>query len=228
MLRHDLYRSVHKFIRRELLRFGEKLAQTDFRKIPDITVTKGAFDGIAFDLQMHAQKEEKYFTPLFEQRGVTVHEDIGCDHSKQQAELRKFQQIFEEVIGMESEEERIAKGQHICSLYDQFLSSNLLHFHQEETVLMPALWELYSDGELREITLISYRSMPTPVLLDSTSFFPVLNTLEKRDYLHDLREVCSHEIFLEIWKRALASEDCLTEDEKATFSLEFNLPIEDN
>ncbi|WP_375358792.1 hypothetical protein [Candidatus Tisiphia endosymbiont of Neophilaenus lineatus] len=65
------------------------------------------------------------------------------------------------------------------------------------------------------------------VLLDSSSFFPVLNFLEKRTYLQDLKEACSPEMFLEIWKRTLVSEGCFTNDEKSAFAIEFDLPLKD-
>ncbi|MFU7503207.1 MAG: hypothetical protein ACE1S7_07475 [Candidatus Tisiphia sp.] len=64
MPRYDLYRSIHKFIRKELYQFEEELGKTDFRKIAAVTDIKDSFDNIIFDLEMHAQKEEKYFTPL--------------------------------------------------------------------------------------------------------------------------------------------------------------------
>ncbi len=49
IVRYDLYRSVHKFIRKELYQFGEKLGTTDFRKILAITSIKDSFDNIVFD-----------------------------------------------------------------------------------------------------------------------------------------------------------------------------------
>jgi hypothetical protein len=226
MPRYDLYRSVHKFIRRELFNFGEKLGKTDFRRVPEIIVTKHSFDEIAFSLQMHARKEETYFTPLFARKGIIVPGSVAQDHVKQQVELEKFQSVFEEATGIEVEEARIVVGRRICSLYDQFLSHNLLHFHQEETLLMPALWDVYSDKELRQVTIDSYQSLPEHILLDSAVFFPVLNYHEKLTYLQDLSKACSGETFAEIWRRALASEDCFTDDEKSDFTKELNFPIE--
>lgn len=62
MPRYDLYRSVHKFIRKELYQFGEGLGKTDFQKIVAVTGIKDSFDNIVFDLKMYAQKEEIYPT----------------------------------------------------------------------------------------------------------------------------------------------------------------------
>ena len=226
MLRYDLYRSVHKFLRKELYQFGEELSKTDFRKIEAVTGIKNSFDKIVFDLKMHAQKEEKYFTPLFDKKGSTVHKHVEQAHFNQQDELMEFQGIFENAIKTVDDEERVIQGCHICSSYDRFLSNNLLHFNQEETILMPELWHLYSDKELQHVTVDSYRGMPEHVLLvGSSSFFPVLNFLEKRTYLQDLKEACLPETFLEIWKRTLVSEGCFTNDEKSAFAIEFDLPL---
>ncbi|WP_342279031.1 hemerythrin domain-containing protein [Candidatus Tisiphia endosymbiont of Myopa tessellatipennis] len=225
MLRYDLYRSVHKFIRKKLYQFGEELGKTDFRKIAAVIGIKDSFNNIAFDLKMHAQKEEKYFTPLFNEKGSTVHKHVEQVHYDQENELMEFQGIFENAIKTVDDEERVIQGCHICSLYDKFLSNNLLHFYQEETILMPELCHLYSDKELQQVTVDSYRGLPKHVLLDSSSFFPVLNFLEKRTYLQDIKEACSPEMFLEIWKRTLVSEGCFTNDEKSTFAMEFDLPL---
>ncbi len=227
VLRYDLYRSVHKFIRKELYQFGEKLGKTDFRKIGDVTSIKGSFDNIVFDLKMHAQKEEKYFTPLFNKKGSTVHKHVEQVHFNQQDELMEFQGLFETAIKTVDDEARVIQGCHICSSYDQFLSHNLLHFYQEETILMPELWKLYSDKELQQVTVDSYKGMPKHVLLDSSGFFLGLNFLEKRTYLQDLKEACSPEMFFEIWKRTLVSAGCFTADEKSAFAIEFDLPLKD-
>ncbi|WP_341756661.1 MULTISPECIES: hypothetical protein [unclassified Candidatus Tisiphia] len=227
VLRYDLYRSIHKFIRKELYQFGEKLGKTDFRKIEAVTSIKSSFDTIAFDLKMHAQKEEKYFTPLFNKKGTTVHKHVEQMHFNQQNELMEFQGLFETAIKTVDDEERVIQGCHICSSYDQLLSHNLLHFYEEETRLMPELWKLYSDKELQQVTVNSYKGMPKHVLLDSSSFFSVLNFLEKRTYLQDLKEACSPEMFFEIWKSALVSEGCFTADEESAFAIEFDLPLKD-
>ncbi|WP_094649432.1 MULTISPECIES: hemerythrin domain-containing protein [Rickettsieae] len=225
IVRYDLYRSVHKFIRKELYQFGGKLGTTDFRKILAITSIKDSFDNIVFDLKMHAQKEEKYFTPLFEKKQSIVHKQVEQAHFSQQNELVVFQGLFETAIKTVDDEERVVQGRHICSSYDEFLSDNLLHFYQEENILMPELWKLYSDKELQQVTIDSYKGLPEEVLLDSSSFFPVLNFFEKRTYLQDIKEACSPELFLEIWKRSLVSEGCFTTDEKSAFAIEFDLPL---
>lgn len=165
-IRYDLYRSVHKLLRKELCQFGEKLGKIDFRKIVAVTSIKDSFDNIVFDLKMHAQKEEKYFTPLFNKKGSTVHKHVEQEHSKQKDELMEFQGIFKNAIKTVDDEKRVIQGCHICSLYDKFLSNNLLHFHQEETILMPELWHFYSDKELQQVTIDSYRTLPKHVLLD--------------------------------------------------------------
>ena len=224
-IRYDLYRSVHKFIRKELYQFGEKLGKTDFRKIEAVSNTKDSFEGIVFDLTMHARKEESYFTPLFDKKGSTVHKDVEQAHFRQKDELQAFLELFETAIKILDDEERAVHGCHICSSYDQFLSKNLLHFYQEENILMPELWKLYSDKELQQVTVDSYKALPEHVLLDSSSFLPVLNFLEKHTYLQDLKEACSPKLFVEIWKRTLVSEDCFTSDERTTFATEFDLPL---
>ncbi|MCC8416298.1 MAG: hemerythrin domain-containing protein [Rickettsia endosymbiont of Gnoriste bilineata] len=224
-IRYDLYRSVHKFLRKELCQFGEKLGKIDFRKIVAVTSIKDSFDNIVFDLKMHAQKEEKYFTRLFDKKGSTVHKHVKQEHFNQQDELMTFHGLFETAIKTVDDEERVVQGLHICSSYDQFLSRNLLHFYQEENILMPELWKLYSDKELQQVTIDSYKGLPKHVLLDSSSFFPVLNFLEKHTCLQDIKEACSPELFFEIWKRTLVSEGCFTADEKYTFAIEFDLPL---
>ncbi|MCC8399193.1 MAG: hypothetical protein LN563_01220 [Rickettsia endosymbiont of Platyusa sonomae] len=106
-IRYDLYRSVHKFIRRELCQFGEKLGKIDFQKIVAVTSIKDSFDNIVFDLKMHAQKEEKYFTPLFDKKGSTVHKQVKQEHFNQQDELMTFQGLFETAIKTVDDEERV-------------------------------------------------------------------------------------------------------------------------
>lgn len=221
MPRYDLYRSVHKFIRREMFRFGEKLGMTDFRNKKAVTVTKESFDGLAFDLKMHALKEEKWFTPLFAAKGSDVSKITEADHANQESVLDTFKGLFNTALDAENVEAQLTQGNQIRSEYDKFLAHNLEHFHQEETVLMPELWKLYNDEELRQVTINSYKALPPPVLLDSANFFPVLDSTEKHTYLTDLKLACSQETFCEIWKRALSAQ-CFSPEETEQFYAEFS------
>ena len=227
MPRYDLYRSVHKFIRREMFQFGEKLGRTDFRNEEAVTGITKSFDDLAFDLTMHARKEEKWFTPLFTSKGSAVCEHTEKDHSDQPDVLAALQNLFKtalELLGSKDVEVQIAQGNHIRSEYDMFLSHNLQHFHEEETVLMPELWRLYDDAALHQVTIDSYKALTPPVLLDSANFFPVLDSTEKHTYLEDLQKACSQETFREIWQRA-TSAGCFTADEVFDFSREFGLAL---
>ena len=227
MPRYDLYRSVHKFIRKEMFRFGEKLGMTDFRNKESVTGIKESFNDLAFDLTMHAQKEEKWFTPLFKSKESTISDHTEKDHSDQPKVLEALQNLFKTTLELSESKDvewQIAQGNHIRSEYDKFLSSNLQHFHEEETVLMPELWNLYNDEELRKVTIDSYKALPLPVLLDSANFFPVLDPTEKHTYLADLKQACPSEVFNEIWQRA-NSAGCFTSDEALFFSTEFDLEV---
>jgi iron-sulfur cluster repair protein YtfE (RIC family) len=224
MPRYDLYRSVHKFIRREMFQFGEKLGRTDFRNKEAVAGIQKSFDELAFDLAMHAQKEEKWFTPLFTSKGSAVCQLTKKEHSDQPGVLIALQDLFKTAIEAEDVEAQIVQGNHIRSEYDKFLAHNLQHFYEEENVLMPELWRLYDDEALRQVTIDSYKALPPHVLLDSASFFPVLDPTEKHTYLEDLQKACPKEVFNEIWQRA-TSAGCFTADEASDFCSEFGLPL---
>lgn len=118
---------------------GEELSRADFRNKEAVAVIVKSFDNLAFDLTMHAQKEERWFSPLFTSKGSAVCNLIEEDHFNQPGVLVALQDVFKTALELEDVSAQIIRGNHIRSEYDKFLCHNLQHFHEEETVLMPEL-----------------------------------------------------------------------------------------
>jgi hypothetical protein len=207
-------------MRHRLFNFESIVAKTDFRKETQTDLVKQQFDDLLNLLKMHAEHEEKEHISLLKKKGSKLYDLILSEHHEQDILLEELNNCLVQLKTTNGQDTRKQMGYEFYLSYTNFISQYLLHLIHEERVIMPELWGLYSDDELRELTFSTYREMSVGDMEEMLkSLFPYINTCEKEVFLKDIKEG-TPEKFEEVWSLVSPTLDS---SEKDFITKELNL-----
>ena len=194
MQRINYYQTIHKTLRRLLFLFSIHLGRADFAQIMDCAALYREFNDLSALLLLHAEHEEKYFSPLINRRAPQLGQTTDDAHREQEATLTALLAEFGQLMAIDNES-RLLRAQPLYLAINQFIADYLMHLHAEETVIMPQLWAHYSDAELE---------IPLRQLLDGMGkesfkkslkqFLPAVNAQESKALLANCSEVEKREL----------------------------------
>jgi hypothetical protein len=184
--RHRLYRE-HKLVTAYLNDFTRLVGTTDFTDDAQVTVVIEALDGRIGLLTNHAKHEDDNIHVLLKVKGLQVYEDIEKDHRGHGVVFSRLTDMVETICTSANPEERVMMGHEFGLAWSHFEAQNLVHQYEEETVLMPALWEHCTDEELQAIDAKVYGTMsPDDMIGMVTALFPYMNADDHRFFLEDI------------------------------------------
>lgn len=187
-MHYQFYRE-HKYVSHALNDVERLIAKTDFR---DETQTRGALEAfrtLADMLRGHAQYENERLHALLEKKQSTLHIHAEEDHVSQEKELIDIESLLQGILKAKEDEERLILGYQLYLTYRKFVADELLHLHEEETVLLPELQRLYSDEELRQVEAETYRIMTVDEIQEMIDhLFPHMNPSDHAAFLADIEE----------------------------------------
>jgi hypothetical protein len=149
-MRYQFYRE-HKYVSAALNNVERLIAKTDFCNSKEVDSVNKAFQGLKEMLQGHAQYENERLHVLLTNRHSLVHVHAEEDHAHQDVQLLEIQELIDRISQATNDEEKISLGYKLYLTYRKFVADNLIHLHEEETMILPELQRLYSDEELREV-----------------------------------------------------------------------------
>ncbi|MDP1835024.1 MAG: hemerythrin domain-containing protein [Chlamydiales bacterium] len=188
-MRYQFYRE-HKFVSASLNDVERLIAKTDFRETKATEEAKSAFNGLTSMLQGHADYENSRLHTLLEKKGSQVHKHAEEDHAHQDGQLSELHGLFEKISAAQSNEQKIALGYQLYLTFRKFVSDNLAHLHEEETILLPELQRLYTDEELKQVENESYSVMTVDQLVEMLQhLFPHMNPADHEAFLADIRDL---------------------------------------
>lgn len=91
-------------------------------------------------------------------------------------------------------------GYQLYLTYRKFVSENLAHLQEEETLILPELQKLYSDSELQQVEAQTYHEMtPDQIISMLETLFLHMNTYDRKALLADILSL-EPEKFELIWE----------------------------
>lgn len=187
-MRYQFYRE-HKYVSHALNQLERLIAKTDFRESVQVQKVLEEFNSLSHMLDEHAKYEDSALHSLLRKRGSTVHEHIEADHQHQDEWFASLRCLLDKVISGNSSEEKLEWGYRFYLAYRKFVSDNLAHLHEEETIILPELHRLYSDDELRAVEFDTYRQMtPAEMAHMMEELFPHMNASDQEAFVKDLRD----------------------------------------
>lgn len=179
--RHDLYRAVHKGLRRGWALLLARLGADGTGS------TAAELRAIAALASAHLVHEESQIHTALEQRlpGATVR----LDHDHRDHEVR-LAEVLETLDAWEGAGPAERPGlAHVLYLRTAgFVAADFAHMEAEETELLPLLHAAFTDEELREIEGRIIAAIPPEQMLDFLRLIiPAVTPAERRDLLAGMR-----------------------------------------
>ncbi len=187
-MRYRLYRE-HKYISFMLSEFERLTAKTDFTDNQQVKHLQQQLSDLINLMLGHAEHENHAIHSLLKQKVSKCYEAIEAEHLTQEKQFEQFTATLVNILTMTSNEEKNFQGYQFYLAYRLFVSENLQHLHQEETIIMSELQRLYTDEELRRIDFKAYSHMtPEELLHMTTVLFPHMNSDDKQNFINDIRD----------------------------------------
>lgn len=190
-MRYQFYRE-HKYVSAALNDLERLIARSDFCNEESRSSVEKMFQGLKAMLKGHAEYENQRLHYLLKQKNVpaSVYKHVEEDHADQDQRLDEIESQILGIAEEPSKEKKIELGFKLYLTFRKFVADNLAHLHEEETEILPALQQLYSDEELRQVEASSYRAMTSEEILGMVQvLFPHMNVHDKEAFLSDIRSL---------------------------------------
>lgn len=196
--RYKFYRE-HKYVSHRFNEFERLAAKADFRNTDELATIKTQFESLIDLLQAHAKYEDESLHVLLKNKNSPVYKTIEDDHHAMDQEVTKLRELLANIDHSKTDDEKIEAGYQFYLWYRKFSGENLIHLHEEETIILPELQRLYTDEELREVEFKTYRQMSSADMIGMLEeLFPHMNPSDWAVFLTDLNAV-SPEKFSDVW-----------------------------
>jgi len=170
--RENLFRPVHKGIRSMLFTLGLRIGTTDFTSVAESNeiamqmrqdLTNSLSNCILCLLQTHSNHEEK---DLFSAVRPLDEEPVRMMTAEHAVIVRRTYSVAkkcDELLGAKDPLRRIELGDALVSEANDLFAFYLAHLNNEEAVLVPVMWEHFTDAQLRAMRAQFYNAIPLPL-----------------------------------------------------------------
>ncbi|MGP8072961.1 MAG: hemerythrin domain-containing protein [Thermoplasmata archaeon] len=167
--RENLFRPIHKGIRLMLYQLGSGLQAQSFTNVEESNefvarLKRNLGDSLSNCilclLTIHAHHEEK---DIFAK--VRVHDSDAVDAvMKEHVEIarlvRSVSATCDELQTMADAKRRIEVGDRLIQEVNELIALYLAHLNNEESLLVPVMWQWFNDDQLREMRRVFYDTLP--------------------------------------------------------------------
>lgn len=220
-MRYQFYRE-HKYVSAALNDLERLIAKTDFRNTQETMIVKETYLELMEMLKAHAFYENDRLHGLLKRKHSNIHEHAEADHAQQEEQLFEIQRLIEAILNASSDEEKLGLGYRLYLTYRKFVADNLIHLHEEETIILPELQRLYTDEELKQVEAETYCAMTSEDLAYMMrTLFPHMNSSDRIAFLADIQEVQPKK-FIAAWH---SIESTFNQKERADLIQRFRISI---
>lgn len=207
--RLDIYKEVHKGIRKALFDLAVRAGSTDFTSADSFQGLKEQFALTYNLLEVHAHSEDKYVEPLLRQCDARRAAALTATHEALDATVSRLHRSLDDLgVGQASIADQ---GRSVYLGLTRFISEYLGHIADEEQELMPLLWENFDDEKLMNVTETIRANVPPPVMANFLrSMIPAMNHGERTELLLGVRKAAPPDVFngvCQLSKTVLSEED---------------------
>lgn len=192
--RLDIYKEVHKGIRKALFDLAVRAGSTDFTSADSFQGLREQFALTSNLLEVHAHSEDKYVEPLLRQCDARRADALTATHKELDATVSRLQRSLND---LDPAQIYIAdQGRSLYLGLTRFISEYLAHIADEEQELMPLLWENFDDEKLMNVTETIRANLPPPVMANFLSLMiPAMNHGERAELLLGMRKAAPRDVF---------------------------------
>lgn len=186
--RENLFRPIHKGIRSMLYQEGERLGAVDFTNVKDSNeflnqlkhdLTSSLSNCILCMLQTHSHHEEQDFFAAIRPFDKDVVDLMLKEHGQIVLRTHAVVKVCDELVGLSDPAHRVEVGDRLYLEANDLFAFYLEHLNNEESTLVPVMWERFTDGQLRALRAQFYNAIPLPQFENWMHWtLPVLNSNE--------------------------------------------------
>jgi hypothetical protein len=186
--RENLFRPIHKGIRLMLYQLGAQLQATDFLNEASSNqlvarlkrdLGNASANCILCLMATHSHHEEG---DIFSHVRVYDPDAVGLamrEHAEVVAHIHDVSMTCDEVIGLSDPNRRIEVGDRLVQEANDVVALYLSHMNNEEALLVPIMWERFTDEQLRAMRQAFYDHIPLPLFETWMRWtLPAMNTEE--------------------------------------------------
>jgi hypothetical protein len=220
-MRYKFYRE-HKYVSFRCNEVERLIAKADFSQDEEVAIVREAFERLMQLLQGHAAYENNSLHELLKKKNSPVYERIEQDHEHLEEQIAFLRNLLDKIIEAHTQEDKIEAGYQFYLWFRKFNGDNLIHLHEEETIILPELQRLYSDEELKKVEAATYNIMTVQELMQMLSaLFPQMNCSDWEAFLIDIKDAEPIK-FLEIWDWI---EKMMSDEERQYFIKKMNIGL---
>jgi len=193
--RHDLYTAIHKAIRARIFETSARLSACNFADAGDKRTTLDHVrDTLAF-LEEHAGHEDQFVQPRLADANPQLSGRVAEAHQLVEQTAATVARLAS-AIAEASTELAVERGPELSRSFNLLAGQHLAHMHEEETLVNAALWQAYTDEQLRELHGALQASIaPTRFAEWLRLMLPALNLQELIGVLGGMRAGAPPEVF---------------------------------
>ena len=182
--RDDFFALIHKGQRRELFAAIVKAGTLDWSDRSDAAAFERYWIEIHRMLVAHAKQEETHFFPLLNE---WTSEIIDAEHAVH-ADLDRALTELSQLVGSTAAAPTPEAGLFVYRRLTEFVANYLLHQLEEESIVMPAIWQHCTDEEIEAARsrFVSGQA-PEGVVRSRRAVLPAISRSERAAMLATLR-----------------------------------------
>jgi len=197
-MRYKFYRE-HKYVSFRFDELERLIAKTDFTQEEELNKVKQSFEDLIGLLEAHAHYEDTALHVLLKQKNSEVYKNIEQDHEHLDEQITLLRNLLTKISQASTDEDKVEAGYQFYLWFRKFSGDNLLHLHEEETIILPELQRLYSDQELKKVEAATYTIMTVQELIHMMQeLFPQMNPSDWEAFLTDIKDAVPAK-FVEAW-----------------------------
>jgi hypothetical protein len=184
----DIYRNIHKGIRRELFGVTEAWGQVDPSDAAEVEVVANRMRQLVKLLVSHAEHEDEYVQPWVDQFVPTVGDALTIEHHALEEQLASLEILTDRAIGLANSKRSLTV--HRLHLgWASFTAEFLQHMAFEEMEVLPGLCSTLPADKLAAIEQEIVASIPPEDMAYSMSLMlPAMNIDDRVAVLGGMRE----------------------------------------
>lgn len=185
--RYNSFNQVHKGLRALLYETALKIQQTDLSQSAEAEPVIQQIEEVLFLFESHAHGEDHYFNEPLEK----TNPEVATLFEKEHVEDHRLANVLSSLIASYKQattpQTRAEKGKHLFYAFNEFIAFNLYHMNKEEIELNAALWERYSDTEIKSIEQTLIQNIPPQKMAQYAKW--MIRGINNHELIHWLDEV---------------------------------------
>jgi iron-sulfur cluster repair protein YtfE (RIC family) len=155
--RHDFFTVIHKGQRKELFAATILAGTINWEDTTAANDFVALWSKLTSMLEAHAAHEHKHFFPLLDQHAPEIVAQVEAAHDDLEHELTTLTDRISVAATKRSRDHGLAVYRQVSA----FVANYLLHILDEETIVMPAIWQHCTDAEINAARL-SFQADQSP------------------------------------------------------------------